>query len=93
MISDQSEIYAVVRDSSVIHSHNPRLDGKRWLTAGSREHMAELVEQYEQRPFVDAELWAGKIGRAIEDHGGKISPEVLAEDTGLAQDQIELGVL
>ncbi|WP_433860093.1 hypothetical protein [Streptomyces kronopolitis] len=93
VISDQSEINAVVRDSSVTHAHDAQLDGKRWLTACSREHMAELVEQYKQRPFVDAELWAGKIARAIEAHGGRISSEELAEETGLAQDQIEIGVL
>lgn len=42
---------------------------------------------------MDAELWAGKIGRAIAAHGGRISPEELAEETGLTQAQIELGML
>ncbi|MEJ8654723.1 hypothetical protein WKI65_43495 [Streptomyces sp. MS1.AVA.3] len=92
-ITDQSEVYTVVRDSSAIHAHDPKLDGKRWLTACSRDHMAALVDQYKQRPFVDAELWAGKIDRAVEAHGGKISPEVLAEETRLTHSQIELGVL
>lgn len=91
-ISDGTEVSALVPDSSVIHGHDPKLDGKRRLTACSSEHMAALVEVYEQRPFVDAELWAGKIGRVIEAHRGRISPEELAEETGLTQAQIELGM-
>ncbi|KUN89898.1 hypothetical protein AQJ66_02185 [Streptomyces bungoensis] len=53
--------------------------------------MDALVDVYRQRPFVDAELWAGKIGRAIEAHRGRISPKELAKETGLTQEQIELG--
>ncbi|WP_199272891.1 hypothetical protein [Streptomyces broussonetiae] len=90
-ISGQAEVHALVPDSSVIHGHDPKLDGKRWLTACSREHLDALVDVYRQRPFVDAELWAGKIGRAIEAHRGRISPEELAKETGLTQEQIELG--
>ncbi|MDF3291533.1 hypothetical protein [Streptomyces silvisoli] len=92
-VSDETEVYALVPDSSVIHSHDPKLDGKRRLAACSRGHMAALVEVYKQRPFVDAELWAGKIGRAVEAHRGRISPEELAEETGLTEAQIELEVL
>ncbi|MCZ0984771.1 hypothetical protein O1M54_01950 [Streptomyces diastatochromogenes] len=91
-ISDETEVFALVPDSSVIHVHDPKLDGERRLTACSSEHVAALVEVYKQRPFVDAELWAGKIGRAIEAHRGRISPEELAEETGLTQAQIELGM-
>ncbi|OLZ64584.1 hypothetical protein AV521_34770 [Streptomyces sp. IMTB 2501] len=80
-------------DSSVIHGHDPKLDGKRWLTACSPEHLAALVDVYKERPFVYAELWVGKIGRAVEAHHGRISPEKLAEETGLTQVQIELGEL
>ncbi|WBO68882.1 hypothetical protein [Streptomyces camelliae] len=87
-ISDGTEVSALVPDSSVIHGRDPKLDGKRRLTACSGEHVAALVDVYEQRPFVDAKLWAGKIGRAIEAHRGRISPEELAEETGL----IELGM-
>lgn len=92
-ISGQAEIHALVPDSSVIHGHDPQMDGKRWLTACSCEHMGALADVYEQRPFVEAELWAGKIGRAVEAHRGRISPEELAEATGLTQAQIEDGEL
>ncbi|MFJ5220172.1 hypothetical protein ACIP98_36470 [Streptomyces sp. NPDC088354] len=93
VVADSTESYAVVPDSSIVHSVDPRLDGKRMVVGCSREHMAELVAQYKHRPFIDAELWAGKISRAIEAHGGKVSPEELAEETGLTEEQIEFGVM
>ncbi|MDR3082508.1 MAG: hypothetical protein LBV60_16555 [Streptomyces sp.] len=93
VVVDSTELYAVVPDSSVVHSFDPQFDGKRMVVGCSREHLAELVGQYEHRPFIDAELWAGKIGRAIETHDGKISPAEIAEETGLTEAQIELGVL
>ncbi|MFB7509759.1 hypothetical protein ACFC0P_41295, partial [Streptomyces broussonetiae] len=80
-------------DSPSNHAFNPNLDAKRLIVGCPREHLAELVEQDKQRPFVDAELWAGKIYRASEAHGGRISPEELAYETGLAEGQIRLGVL
>ncbi|MFJ2875521.1 MULTISPECIES: hypothetical protein [unclassified Streptomyces] len=93
VIRDGGEWDALVPDSSVIHEVDPQFDGKRWLSACSREHLAELVEQYKHRPFVEAELWAGKIGRAIEQHRGEISEEDLARETGLTPEQIEAGVM
>ncbi|MFD4376817.1 hypothetical protein [Streptomyces sp. NPDC058486] len=93
VVADSTELYAVVPDSSVVHSVDPRLDGKRMVVGCSREHLAELVERYKHRPFIGAELWAGKFGRAIEAHGGRISPEELGEEAGLTEDQIELGVM
>jgi hypothetical protein len=58
----------------------------------AKEHLAELVKQYRHRPFIDAELRAGKIARALQKHGGWIGEEDLAEETGLTPDQIEAGV-
>ncbi|MFE7525456.1 hypothetical protein ACFU7Y_07020 [Kitasatospora sp. NPDC057542] len=65
VISDGSEYHALVRDSSVTHRTDPRLDGKRFITACSPEHGRQLIEQYQDRPFVEAELQAGKTGRAL----------------------------
>ncbi|PAZ12913.1 hypothetical protein CLM62_27695 [Streptomyces sp. SA15] len=59
----------------------------------TQEHLKELVEQYKRRPFVDAELWAGKIGRAMQQHPDGIDEEDLARETALSPEQIELGVL
>ncbi|UQW99267.1 hypothetical protein [Streptomyces sp. RerS4] len=62
VVAGSTELYAVVPESSAVHSVDPRLDGKRMVVGCSREHLAELVEQYKNRPFIDAELWAGKVG-------------------------------
>ncbi|MFB9573690.1 hypothetical protein [Streptomyces yanii] len=32
------------------------------------EHGRQLIEQYQARPFVEPELWAGKVGRALLQH-------------------------
>jgi hypothetical protein len=42
---------------------------------------------------LDAELWAGKIARAMQQHPGGISEEAMSRETGLTPAQIELGVL
>ncbi|MDG9695320.1 hypothetical protein QC281_35165 [Streptomyces sp. DH17] len=86
------ENYAFVRDSSAIHPRDPRLDGKHMVVACSREHLSQLIEDYKRRPFNDAELWAGKIARAMFWHSGEVSEEQLAEETGLTPEQIERGV-
>ncbi|MFI5752434.1 hypothetical protein ACIBBE_42810 [Streptomyces sp. NPDC051644] len=93
VVSDSTEWYAVVKDSSAIHAVDATFDGKRMVVGCSREHLAELVEQYKRRPFTDAELWAGKIGRVMQQHPDGISENDLAEETGLDPGQIELGVL
>ncbi|MGW9032222.1 hypothetical protein ACWGQ5_51210 [Streptomyces sp. NPDC055722] len=52
----------------------------------------ELVEQYKRRPFMYAELWAGKITRVLRQHPKGISEEDLAKETGLTPDEIRHGV-
>ncbi|MFF3910321.1 hypothetical protein ACFYZJ_31225 [Streptomyces sp. NPDC001848] len=68
-------------------------DGKRMLVGCSREHLEELVEQYKRRPFLDAELWAGKIARVLRRHPEGISEEDLARESGLTHEQIQRGVM
>lgn len=92
-VADDSEWYASVRDSSVVHAFDPKGDGRRLLVGCTSEHLKQLIEQYKRRPFIDAELWAGQIGRAIGHHPQGISADELAEETGLNPAQIELGVL
>ncbi|MFE3187125.1 hypothetical protein ACFXKR_40765 [Streptomyces violascens] len=77
VIDDDSELYAVVRDSSVVHARDPKLDGGRMIVACSREHLRDLREQYRKLPFVDAELWSGKIYRAMDQHPAGMSEEEL----------------
>ncbi|GGX55570.1 hypothetical protein [Streptomyces noursei] len=91
VVSDSTQWYALVRDSSSIHAVDAQFDGKRMVVGCTKEHLAELVKQYKHRPFVDAELWAGQIARALQKHEGRISEEDLAEGTGLTPDQIEAG--
>ncbi|MEU6184189.1 hypothetical protein [Streptomyces coeruleorubidus] len=93
VIEDGSELYAIVWDSSVVHAHDPRYDGARMVVGCAREHLQLVQEQYRQRPFVDAELWAGKIERVLDKHPEGISQEELCRLTGLNPAQIELGVL
>lgn len=93
VVSDRSEWYALVPDSSSIHAADAKFDGKRMVVGCTKEHLAELIGQYKRRPFVDAELWAGKIARALQKYEGRINEEDLAEETGLTPDQIEAGVM
>jgi len=92
VVSDSTEWYALVPDSSSIHAVDAKFDGKRMVVGCTKEHLAELVEQYKHRPFIEPQLWAGKIARALDKYGGQISEEDLARETGLAPDQIEAGV-
>jgi hypothetical protein len=84
VVGDETELYALVPDSSAIHAHDPKFDGKR-LVACTDEHLRQLVEQYHRRPFIDAELWAGKIYRAVEGNRSRrrIDDDALVELTGL----------
>jgi hypothetical protein len=91
-IANGSEVYDLVPDSSVIHAQDPTLDGKRFLTACSPDHLEELREQYRRRPFVNEELWAGKILRALEQHPEGLDQDRLLEATGLNPLQIERAV-
>lgn len=81
--------YDLVRDSSAIHPEDPDQDGKRLLTVCSAEHLAALREEYRQRPFVEEELWAGKIERALRECPGGLSRERLCEVTGLRPREVE----
>ncbi|MGV9566026.1 hypothetical protein [Streptomyces sp. NPDC003480] len=83
---------ALIRDSSAILTES-KYDGKRMLVGCSREHLDELVEQYKRRPFVDAELRAGKIARVLRQHPEGVSEEGLARESGLTHEQIQRGVM
>ncbi|MEU3570353.1 hypothetical protein AB0E96_18300 [Kitasatospora sp. NPDC036755] len=46
---------ALVPDSSVLHSAEPELDGRRVVLACCADHLAALVADYRRRPFVPEE--------------------------------------
>ncbi|MFE7779075.1 hypothetical protein ACFU5O_35440 [Streptomyces sp. NPDC057445] len=82
-----------VRDSSFIPPHDCALDGDRIVVACSPEHLAELIKRTSDRPYVEAELWAGKIDRVLAAHPQGLSLYALATETGLTQDQIPRAAL
>jgi hypothetical protein len=64
LVTDGSELYGLVPDSSVIHASDPSMDGSRLITACSDEHLVALRVRYAARPFVNEEQWArsGLVG-------------------------------
>ncbi|WP_214317803.1 hypothetical protein [Nonomuraea sediminis] len=72
----------------MILSSDPRL-GDRLPNACSKEHLAALYDHYRRRPFVQEELWAGRIARALENTTGELTAKDLTDATGLNLEQIE----
>ncbi|MFD4589031.1 hypothetical protein [Streptomyces sp. NPDC058434] len=91
--TDERGLCTHVRDSSYLHPDAPQLDGDRPLTACSAEHLTELIKKMRARPFVDEELWAGKVARALAAHPQGLSLYALAMETELTQDQIAQAAL
>jgi hypothetical protein len=81
-----TEIFAVVADSSCIYPAEADFDGNRLVVACTTDHLAEIVAKYRQRPFVQEELWAGKIAREQVSPGDQ--PERIAAATGLTVAQV-----
>ncbi|MGW8375055.1 hypothetical protein [Streptomyces sp. ODS28] len=79
----------LVPDSSAVHAHDPAKDGLRLVVACSAGHLEELREEYRRRPFLDEELFAGKITRALRAHPQGLSRRRLARLTGLRPAEIE----
>lgn len=93
VVDDKTALFAVVPDSSAIHASEPSMDGKRLLSTCSEGHMNELSEQYRRRPYTDAELWAGKVLRAVSTNPGRYIDDVfLTAETGLTIEQIHAGI-
>jgi hypothetical protein len=91
-IADRTEYCAFVRDSSAIYWHDPVRAGRRMVVACSPDHLDQLIEKYRRRPFVEAELWAGKMARAMFWHSGEAGEEELGAETGLSPEQIRQAV-
>lgn len=94
VIPDGTErLYAFVPDSSALRASPRSRDGWRWLVACGAEHMLQLVQWYERRPFVEAEQWAAQIARGIAvDPRHHDDDAALMELTGLTAEQIRQGV-
>ncbi|TQF02800.1 hypothetical protein E6W39_11705 [Kitasatospora acidiphila] len=89
--TNDPEIFALVVDSSFIHSTDQRFDGQRFLVACGRVHLAVLVERYRRRPFIEEELWAGQVARAATWLSRLRTPydlESLAQAAGVTQEEL-----
>lgn len=89
--TNDPEIFALVLDSSFIHSTDQRFDGQRFLTSCGRVHLATLVERYKRRPFIEEELWAGQVTRAADWLSHLRTPydlEFLAEVACVTRDEL-----
>ncbi|MGW2207390.1 hypothetical protein [Streptomyces sp. NPDC001774] len=93
VIADPGQYRASVPDSSAVYWHDPEMaDGTRMIVACSAGHLERLAEEYANRPFVGAELWAGQMARAMFWHSGEISEDDLVAESGLTPEQIEQAV-
>ncbi|MFE7403287.1 hypothetical protein [Streptomyces sp. NPDC057557] len=91
-LDEETELLALVDDSSAIHTSDPKMDGKRLVTVCSPDRLTELQRQYAQRPYSGPKLWAGKITRAMRSYPNGIKPKHLRRETGLTDQQIEAAV-
>ncbi|MET8568831.1 hypothetical protein [Streptomyces sp. NPDC004783] len=81
-----------VPDSSAAHATNEWFDGLRLITACCDDHFDVVKEGYQDRPFVDEELWAAKLTRALSKGPPALSVEQLACRTGLQEPQIRRAI-
>jgi hypothetical protein len=92
LLDEETALLSLVDDSSAVHAHDPKMDGHRLVTTCSADHLAALQQQYAQRPYIEPELWAGQIRRAMRDYPGGIKPRQLRRETGLTDHQIQQAV-
>ncbi|MCO1575164.1 hypothetical protein M8C13_05245 [Crossiella sp. SN42] len=86
--------FAVVPDSSAVRMVSVCADGWRLVVACGEQHLRELIAAYQARPWIPAELWAGRVERAwvTVPVTGRMTVDVLAARTGLSQVQVRAGV-
>ncbi|MFE5720621.1 hypothetical protein [Streptomyces erythrochromogenes] len=82
-----------IRDSSFAHPADHHQDGIRRLHACTPDHLLELQQGYQGRPFTDEELWAAKIERVMRRYPQGVGLEDLAIESGLTLFQVEAASL
>ncbi len=85
-------VCAYVPDSSAVQPGREWFDGLRLLTACGEEHLAVLREKYRLRPFVQEELWAAKIDRALSADTPVLTMSQLGCRTGLHEPEIRRAI-
>ncbi|MFG3120103.1 hypothetical protein ACGF4C_37830 [Streptomyces sp. NPDC048197] len=86
--AESEAVRGYVPDSSSVSSTNDWFDGLRRITACGSEHFAVVKALYTHRPFVQEELWAAKITRALAAGPPVLSVAELACRTGLHEPEI-----
>ncbi|MFF6995307.1 hypothetical protein ACFY93_10160 [Streptomyces sp. NPDC008313] len=81
-----------VPDSSSAQPAGDWFDGLRLITACTDAHLEELREHYRRRPFVDEELAAAKIGRALSTSLPGLTMDQLGCRTGLDEPDIRRAI-
>jgi hypothetical protein len=81
-----------VPDSSSVSARNDWYDGLRLITACGPEHFAVMREIYRRRPFVQEELWAAKITRALTGGASVLTFVELECRTGLHEPEIRRAI-
>ncbi|MFE6686043.1 hypothetical protein ACFVFQ_06135 [Streptomyces sp. NPDC057743] len=78
-----------VPDSSAVYVYDLGNDGRRSVTACSEDHLTVLRERYARRPFIEEELWVGKIARVLDEHPDGLGIDRPAGAVGLTVRQVE----
>ncbi|MGW5903857.1 hypothetical protein ACWFQ6_19155 [Streptomyces althioticus] len=81
-----------VADSSAVLPDDPLHDGLRRVTACCETHLETVRAAYRERPFVQEELWAGKIGRVLASGRPVLTMTELACRTGLDEPDIRRAI-
>ncbi|MFJ8806655.1 hypothetical protein [Streptomyces sp. NPDC102490] len=89
---EDESVTGYVPDSSSVHATNEWFDGLRLITACSDDHFDVIKDGYAHRPFVDEELWAAKLTRALTTGPPALSMDQLGCRTGLQEPQIRAAV-
>jgi hypothetical protein len=98
-VDDIAALSALLPDCAAVHPHDPRLDGRSLVTVCGWHHLELLRARYAARPFIDEELWAGQLARALRSdrlrgqrrrrrNGRDPLDQELAKLTGLTVDQV-----
>ncbi|WP_446035023.1 hypothetical protein [Streptomyces olivaceus] len=89
---EDESVSGYVPDSSAVHATNEWFDGLRLVTTCSDDHFDVIKKGYGDRPFVDEELWAAKLTRALTTGPPALSLDQLGSRTGLRERQIRAAI-
>ncbi|TQJ91265.1 hypothetical protein [Streptomyces sp. SLBN-31] len=89
---EHEAVSGYVPDSSSADPRNDWFDGLRRITACSDAHFQMVRDRYRHRPYVEEELWAAKITRALTSGTPVRTLAQLSCRTGLHEPEIRRAV-